>query len=166
MKYNLEAIAAVPLSTLKILALGGPVAVIMGSTGSILFGAVFLGRENEHTDVILALAITFIVLAFIEWTMARRFIKHEHVERADRLELGSSLMFQSKKNLEVALFQIEGVGALYETVNASLKELHAIMAERGPRLVAIEDTLKRLEAITKDLETWRARIGDRLGSLR
>lgn len=165
MTEYLGKVAGASLAALKVISMAGPVAVAMAGGGGLLFGMV-LSTPSEHNDALLAVAGMMCALGFIEWGLARRFQKHEVVERQDREELVEKMLKANRANLDTVLLQVTGIGAEHDSILRKLKDIQATMAEHTPRLAGMENALHRLEEAVTELERWRARIGDRLGTLR
>jgi hypothetical protein len=73
---------------LKLVAIGGPVAMAFSVAGSALLGVAIFDKAGEHYDALVVLGVTATVLGFVEWALARRFRAHESVERTLYAELG------------------------------------------------------------------------------
>lgn len=155
------------LSGLKMIALAGPITVAMGGVGSAILALALRTIDNpEAKEHLVILGGMLVVLAFVEWIMARRFHIHEGIERRDRADLAKSIAIDGQRYLDRAMNQIESVGARYDQVHEELKELIKIAGERGPQIKLLENQVQRLEKDVTDLKDWRSKIGSRLGELR
>jgi Na+/phosphate symporter len=162
---KLELITGASLATLKFFAMGGPIAILMGGLGGLLFG-VTLFTSVDRLDAALAVAGLLIVLAFVEFMLARRFDRYRKDEKADRLALGEQLVALNKANLDAMLIQVQGVGAEYDSMLRKMKELIRLAEERGPRIEELERQMVTVLAGLKELEAWHERLASRVGTLR
>ena len=165
MKISFHDIAGASLGAIKLLSMTGPVAIVMGGAGGLLFGMTLLNTEG-HTDAILAIALMLIILAFVEMALARRFAKHEIIEKADKEALLRSMIELNKSNLETMLLQVQGVGAEYDSMMRKMKDLIRIAEDRGPRITALEEKMLLVLEGLRELEAWHLRVAGRLGTLR
>lgn len=166
MTEHLEKIAHASLGAFKTLALTGPVAVTMGGAGGVLFGLALFTGVNDHADAILGLAAMLITLAYVEWALLRRLSAHERIERQDKEDLVAKMLKANEANLNTVLLQVGAIGAEHDSILRKLRDIQEQLREQGPKVIVLENALHRLEEAVTELERWRSRIGDRLGTLR
>jgi hypothetical protein len=70
-------------SFLKLAMMGGPVVLYGAFVSLAIFGTAIWDGEG-HKDVLVLIAMSLLVLVFVEWSLARRFTEHERVEVRER----------------------------------------------------------------------------------
>jgi polyhydroxyalkanoate synthesis regulator phasin len=165
---RLDDLAGVSMAALKMVALSGPVAVAMSGSGSVIL-ALALGGDigDDHTQgAIIVCACVLIVLGFVEWAIARRFVAHEKTEREDRNELLDTVVKQQRLDMEYMKNIVEASNTGYETISRNMERiLHGVEASTT-RLAEVSAKVDGIRADVDELKNWRTRIGERLGTLR